>query len=389
MLAVDKTPFYAESGGQVGDRGLILGDGLRIEVSDTTKTDGDIYLHSGLIKEGELKTGDSLDLQVDDELRLSTARNHTVTHMLHKALRRVLGSHVAQAGSEVSEDKLRFDFTHFGAMTTDEKDRVEAMVNEIILSNSDVSTEIMPLEEAKAKAVAALFDEKYGDLVRVVSVGDYSHELCGGTHLDNSSVAGRFRITSESAIASGVRRIEGVTGQKALELDKENNDLLRSTAQMLKINPADLPERVGAMSERIRTLEKKIDELMRENALGAVDDLLKDAGEYKGVKYVFRQVESENQNNLRGIADMLKDKFSGVILLASVHGDKLSFVCMAAKEAVEAGVHAGNIVRAAASAAGGGGGGRPDMAQAGGRDVSALDKALETAEDTFKQMLDK
>ncbi|MDD4327938.1 MAG: alanine--tRNA ligase [Eubacteriales bacterium] len=387
-VIVPVSPFYAQSGGQVGDTGVIRGDGFIIKIEDTVKTVDGVFLHNGNVEDGVALTGAEVSLEVDRRRRLSTARNHTTTHLLHKALRDVLGDHVSQAGSDVSPDRLRFDFTHFSAMTTEERADVERIVNDEICADDPIVTEVMTVEEARGSGAMALFDEKYGDKVRVVSVGNFSKELCGGTHLESSSRACLFRIISESAVAAGVRRIEGVTGEEAILFDTERDALVRSVADTLKTNTSELARKAEQVMGQIRLLEKRVETLSRTIAMAAVGHLASEAEDIGGVMSVCAVAETADPDELREMTDLLRDRLDGgAVLLASRHGDKLSFVCMAGKKAVELGVHAGNVVKAAASAAGGGGGGRPDMAQAGAKNVLALNEAVEAGRKTLISMI--
>ncbi|MFA7205604.1 MAG: alanine--tRNA ligase [Saccharofermentanales bacterium] len=387
-VIVPVSPFYAQSGGQVGDTGVIRGDGFIIKIEDTVKTVDGVFLHNGNVEDGVALTGAEVSLEVDRRRRLSTARNHTTTHLLHKALRDVLGDHVSQAGSDVSPDRLRFDFTHFSAMTTEERAAVERIVNDEICADDPVVTDVMTVEEARGSGAMALFDEKYGDKVRVVSVGNFSKELCGGTHLESSSRACLFRIISESAVAAGVRRIEGVTGEEAILFDTERDALVRSVADTLKTNTSELARKAEQVMGQIRLLEKRVETLSRTIAMAAVGHLASEAEDIGGVMSVCAVAETADPDELREMTDLLRDRLDGgAVLLASRHGDKLSFVCMAGKKAVELGVHAGNVVKAAASAAGGGGGGRPDMAQAGAKNVLALNEAVEAGRKTLISMI--
>ncbi len=387
-VIVPVSPFYAQSGGQCGDTGIIRGEGFSILIDDTVKTPDGVFLHIGVVEDGVATTGAEVVLEPDKCRRLATARNHTTTHILHKALRAVLGEHVSQAGSDVSPDRLRFDFTHFSAMTPEEKEAVEAIVNDEICADDTVSTKVMTIDEARTSGAVALFDEKYGENVRVVSVGDFSRELCGGTHLESTSRACLFRIVSESAVAAGIRRIEGVTGEEAIRFDTEHNVLLKAVTETLKTNPSELAKKADAVMNQIRSLEKRVESLSREVALNAIGSILAGAEEIAGVKAVCASVETGNPDELREMADLLRDRLDGgVVLLASVHGDKISFVSMAGKAAVAKGAHSGNIVKAAAAAAGGGGGGRPDMAQAGGRNIAAIREAVEAGRKALMGMI--
>ncbi|MHB1453897.1 MAG: alanine--tRNA ligase [Saccharofermentanales bacterium] len=386
----DLTPFYAQSGGQSGDTGTIHGSGFTIRIEDTRRTADGVVLHSGVVEDGVATSGARVTLEVDKAQRMATARNHTTTHLLHKALQIVLGDHVAQAGSDVSPLRLRFDFSHFSALTPDEKERVEKLVNDEILADDEVVTKVMSIEEAKETGAMALFDEKYSQNVRVVSVGGYSKELCGGTHLDSSSQACLFKIVSEAAVAAGVRRIEGVTGAEAMKLVAEQEALLKTIAETFRSGTADLAKKSESIVATVKSLEKRIESQNLVLAKAVVNGIIGNAEEVAGIRMVFAAVESENADDLRNIADMARDQLGeSVVLLASVHGEKVSFVCMASKTAVAAGAHAGNLVKEAAVAAGGGGGGRPDMAQAGGKDKAAVGVALRKAKEMCLNSLKK
>ena len=387
-VIVDRSPFYASSGGQSGDIGQISLGQSRMSVLDTTKTAEGLWLHAALTETGGFRVGDRVTLQVDRENRLATARNHTTTHILHKALREVLGDHVAQAGSAVSADRLRFDFSHFQPMTYAEKRRVEEIVNRTILQNLPVETRVMNLDEARRTGAMALFDEKYGDQVRVVTVGDYSRELCGGTHLQQSSEACLFRLISESGVASGVRRIEGVTGLAAWNLVSQENQLLHETGALLKTQPAELIHRVEILLDRTRQLEKTLEaEQVRQTAQAA--ELLADqAADFHGIKVVLASMQVPDAEQLRQAADRLRDRLqSAVIILAAELDGKVAWVAMATPDAIAKGINAGQIIREAARLTGGGGGGRPDMAQAGGKDPARIAAAMQAVEQIIQAKL--
>lgn len=379
-VILDRTPFYAESGGQVGDRGVIETRDGRVNVTDCKKTPDGKYLHIGQVESGIIEKGSPATAKIDAALRMATARNHTTTHLLQKALRDVLGSHVTQAGSLVGPDRLRFDFNHFTAMTRDELKKVEKQVNEKILANLKVDVRELPIDEARKLGAMALFGEKYGDVVRVVRAGDYSIELCGGTHLSSTAQAGLVKILGESGVAAGVRRIEALTGEAAIAYFNEKEGLLNDLSLALKSSPQDSLRKVDALNAELKASEKEIERLRNKLVSGSMDDILAKAVDFKGVKAVAARFDQLDMEALRNTGDMLKNKLgSGVVVLASGYGDKVSFVAMASKDAVDRGVHCGNIIREAARAAGGGGGGRPDMAQAGGKDPSKIDEALQLA----------
>ncbi len=390
QVIFDKTPFYAESGGQSGDIGQIKTDRAKLTVEDTIKTADGIVVHLARIEQGILAVKDQAELRVDETRRLATARNHTTTHLLHKALKQVLGDHVAQAGSAVSADRLRFDFNHYQPLTDEEKLAVEQIVNDKILANLPVSTRVMNLEEARQSGATALFDEKYGDAVRVVSVGDFSSELCGGTHLSKSSEACLFRLVSEGGVAAGVRRIEGLTGQAAWDLVRTETKLLHESARLLKSSEQDLPVRIEQVVDKTRVLEKQLAAEHGKKAAQAADNLASDAEEINGIRIVAAAIDLPDPGKLRDTADRLRDSIEpGLVILAARSGDKVNFVAMASKQAVESGIHAGNIVREAARIAGGGGGGRPDMAQAGGKNPDKTTEALQAARALAVSMLEQ
>ena len=381
-VVVDKTPFYAEMGGQVGDTGVIENDGCKIEITDCTKFGGNKFIHTGKVISGEIKVGDTVTLKIDTARRKAIARNHTATHLLQAALREVLGSHIEQAGSYVSDTRLRFDFTHFESIDKETLVKVERIVNDKIFDALDVVVKEMPIEEAKKSGATALFGEKYGDTVRVVNVGGYSVEFCGGTHLHNSSEAGVFKIISESGVAAGVRRIEATTGENVLHLIEEREYMLGSIGTMLKAAQGNIVQKISAVLEENKQLTKELEALKAKMSGGAADEIINNKVDINGVAFVAGDVKGLEMNDLRTMGDKLKDKLSGeaaVIVLASGEGSKVSFVVMCTDDAVKKGAKAGDIVKAAATVCGGGGGGRPNMAQAGGKDASKIKEALEAA----------
>ena len=381
-VIVDKTPFYAEMGGQVGDTGVIENDGCKIEITDCTKFGGNKFIHTGKVISGEIKVGDTVTLKIDTARRKAIARNHTATHLLQAALREVLGSHIEQAGSYVSDTRLRFDFTHFESIDKETLVKVERIVNDKIFDALDVVVKEMPIEEAKKSGATALFGEKYGDTVRVVNVGGYSVEFCGGTHLHNSSEAGVFKIISESGVAAGVRRIEATTGENVLHLIEEREYMLGTIGTMLKAAQGNIVQKISAVLEENKQLTKELEALKAKMSGGAADEIINNKVDINGVAFVAGDVKGLEMNDLRTMGDKLKDKLSGeaaVIVLASGEGSKVSFVVMCTDDAVKKGAKAGDIVKAAATVCGGGGGGRPNMAQAGGKDASKIKEALEAA----------
>ncbi len=381
-VIVDKTPFYAEMGGQVGDKGVITSDKCKIEIEDCTKFGGNKFIHTGKVISGEIAVGDTVKLAIDTKRRKAIARNHTATHILQAVLRENLGSHVEQAGSYVSDSRLRFDFTHFEAVDKEVLAKVEKEVNEKLLDALDVVVKEMPIEEAKKSGATALFGEKYGDTVRVVNVGGYSIEFCGGTHLKNSAEAGMFKIISESGVAAGVRRIEAVTGEGALRYFEERDAMLHELSSMVKAAQNNVGQRIAAILEENKRLAKEVEALKAKMSGGAADDILNTKIDINGISFIAGNVKGLEMNDLRNMGDKLKDKLineAAVILLASGEGSKVSFVAMCTDAAVKLGVKAGDIVKAAATICGGGGGGRPNMAQAGGKDASKIKEALEAA----------
>jgi len=376
-IVTNKTPFYAEMGGQVGDTGLVSGKGFRAEVTDTRKSRSGNTVHSVTVTEGELSLGEAV-LSVDKARRTSIQRNHTATHILHKALKIVLGDHVNQAGSIVLDEKLRFDFNHFQGATAEELKRIEEIVNEEILRAMPVKTDIMDMVEAKKSGAMALFDEKYGDEVRVLSVGDFSRELCGGTHVRNSGEIGLFRIVSESGIASGVRRIEAVTGMNAYRLFIAKEELLESVAETLKSSEKDLLQKASANVAELKARSKEIEELKRSLSKGSIDTLVSSREDIGGVSLVRGEVKDADASALREITEKVLDKLkSGVVALASVDNQKVNFSVMVSKDLTAKGLHAGKLIKEIAAVAGGGGGGRPDMAQAGGKNPEKTAEALQ------------
>jgi alanyl-tRNA synthetase len=379
-LILDTTPFYAESGGQVGDSGYLEAPNFLVSVNDCKKTADGKYLHIGLVKKGLIEKGDKLIAKIDIKRRLAIARNHTTTHLIQKALRNVLGSHVNQAGSLVEPDRLRFDFSHFSPVSSEELRKIEKEVNDKILESIPVSSREMPITEAKKLGATALFGEKYGDIVRLVKIGDYSLELCGGTHLDVTSQAGLLKILGESGVAAGVRRIEALTGEAALDYHREKEKVLEEVAVTLKTSPQESVKRIEILIADIKNAEKEIEKLRSKLVNGSADEVLSGAAIVNGIKVITARFDQLDMEALRNTSDMLKSKIgSGVVVLVSSYGDKVSFVVTATKDVIEKGIHSGNIVKEVAKIAGGGGGGRPDMAQAGGKDVSKIDEALKAS----------
>jgi alanyl-tRNA synthetase len=377
-VVTDATPFYGAAGGQVGDTGKINGGaGLEIEVEDTVKDPTGLIIHKGRVVSGTITDGDEVTLSVDTGRRNDTARNHTATHILHSALRAILGDHVKQAGSMVSPERLRFDFSHFSQVAEEEIESVERFVNERIMDNVPVDIDEMDIEAAMASGATALFEEKYGDTVRVISLDTFSRELCGGTHAGRTGDVGLFKILSESSVASGVRRIEAVTGKAALAHVQETDRTLRQAARTLKTSPDAVAERVEKTITQQKAFEKEIGQLKGRLAAKSADNATDEVRDVGGVAVLARKVAVDNPGALRDLADQFKDKIkSGVVVLGSAAGDKVLLVAIVTKDLTKK-FHAGNIVKKVAGIVGGGGGGRPDMAQAGGSKPEKLDEAIE------------
>ena len=382
ILVLDKTPFYAEMGGQVADHGVITAEGVSFVVTDVQKNKGGKYMHYGKLTQGVLKLGDTVTASIDTSRRKAIMRAHSATHLLDAALRSVLGDHVHQAGSLVEADHLRFDFTHFSAMTAEELAKVEAMVNEAVMEGYDIVTEEMPIEDAKKRGAIALFGEKYGDVVRVVDMGEgYSVEFCGGTHLDNTAKVGVFHINSEFSVASGVRRIEAITGKASLELMHQNQAALAQAAATLKAKPAELCEKAESVMGEVKKLQQTIEKYKAREAAGETDRLLSGAKELGGLKVLTTTVADADANALRQMGDMLRDKNPNIVaVLATVNGGKITFLAVCGKEAVSKGIKAGDIIKTVTPICGGKGGGKPDSAMGGGSDVSKLNEALAAVE---------
>lgn len=374
------TPFYATMGGQQGDKGLITtADGIFV-VEDTVKIVGNRVAHIGYVSSGVIKSGDKATLSVDEKLRAKTCRNHSATHLLQKALRDVLGTHVEQAGSYQDSDRTRFDFSHFEAMTAEEIKKVEDIVNEKISEGIDVTTDVMTVDEARKTGAMALFGEKYGEKVRVVSMGDFSKEFCGGTHVKNTSDIAAFKILSESGVAAGVRRIEALTGDNVLKYYENIESELNEAAKVAKAQPAALAEKISSMLEEIKALKAENESLKSKAAKDAMGDVMSAVTEVNGVKLLATSVAGVDMNGLRDLGDDLKNKLGdGVIVLASENDGKVNLIVMATDGAQAKGAHAGNLIKAIAPKVGGGGGGRPNMAQAGGKNPAGIADALAEA----------
>ena len=390
-IIVKETPFYATSGGQEADTGVITTKDSEFVVEDTIKLLGGKIAHVGKVTKGIFKIGDQVDLQVNEQQRNDTAKNHSATHLLQKALRTVLGSHVEQAGSLVSKDYLRFDFTHFSALTAEEISRVEDLVNEQIAKNLTVDTKIMNIEDAKKEGAMALFGEKYSDQVRVVMMGDYSKELCGGTHVDQTGSILVFKILSETGIAAGVRRIEALTGNAVFAYYKKIEEQLENVAKAAKAEPSMLVSKIEAYIEEIKTLRSENEKLKSKLAKNSLGDILDQVVDINGVKLLAAKVPELDMNGLRNLGDQLKDNLGeGVVILASATApDKVSLLAMVTDEVVKKGAHAGNIIKELATLVGGGGGGRPNMAQAGGKNPQGIDSAIAKAKEVLTTQLCK
>ena len=380
VIIFQTTPFHPEGGGQVSDTGTIIGAMGSAQIESVRKLpDGTVY-HLAVVTEGMIKTGETVQFALDRTRRCSVARNHTATHLLHAALKKVLGTHVNQAGSLVGPDRLRFDFSHFTAVTAEELAKIEDIVNAVILDHHIVGIVETTQDSAKAMGATALFGEKYGEIVRVVRVNDFSMELCGGTHVGTTSEIGYFRIVSEGGIGSGLRRIEAVTGHGAFDYVKSRDRIFNDAAALLKVRPEELAVRAEVVMNRIKDLEKEADKLTSLLAQASVDELVANKQAIGEIAVVAGVAEAADMDGLRNMADLVRDKLgTGVVILGAVSGDKVNFVAMATKDAVAKGVHAGNIVKEAAKIAGGGGGGRPDMAQAGGKEPGKIQAALAAA----------
>ena len=390
-IITDKTPFYGTMGGQNGDIGeIICGDNV-FEVEDTIHLAGGKIGHVGFVKKGSLKKGDAVKLNVNFGNRSLTCRNHSATHLLQRALREVLGDHVQQKGSDVNSARLRFDFTHFSAMTAEEIAKVEQIVNSRIFAGADVTTNVMSIEEAKKTGAMALFGEKYGDEVRVVSMGpdgEFSVELCGGTHVKNTGDIQRFRIVSESGVASGVRRIEALTSAGLFDYYEEKETALSKAAELLKTSDNQIADKISSLLSEIKELKSEVDSLKSAAAKDALGDASSDAEEIGGLKFIAKQLSGVDMNGLRDLGDQLKTQIGeGVILLASEVGGKVSLMAMATDGAVAKGAHAGNLIKAVASCVGGGGGGKPAMAQAGGKNPAGIPEALGKAKDVVSEQI--
>ncbi|EJR52531.1 alanyl-tRNA synthetase [Bacillus cereus VD107] len=387
QLMLDVTPFYAESGGQIADRGYLLADGVKVLVKDVQKAPNGQNLHKVVVEEGTLTKDAAVKAVIDTKNRSSVVKNHTATHLLHQALKDVLGTHVNQAGSLVTSERLRFDFSHFGQVQADELEKIERIVNEKIWESIDVAISQKAIEEAKEMGAMALFGEKYGDVVRVVQVGDYSLELCGGCHVDNTASIGIFKIVAESGIGAGTRRIEAVTGKSAYELMNDQVGLLKEAAGKMKTNPKDILTRVDGLFAEVKQLQKENESLAAKLSNIEAGNLTDSVMTVDGVNVLAAKVNVADMNNLRTMMDDLKNKLeSAVVVLASVNDDKVNILAGVTKDLISQGYHAGKLVKEVASRCGGGGGGRPDMAQAGGKNPAQVEEALAFVQEYVKSV---
>ena len=387
-IITDVTPFYATKGGQLGDIGVItIGDSV-FEVKDTTPVAGSKIAHIGKVAKGMFKNGDKVTLKVDEDNRMSTCRNHSATHLLQKALREVLGTHVEQSGSYQDAGRTRFDFSHFKAMTPEEIKAVERLVNDKIAESLPVDTKVMSIEDAKKSGAMALFGEKYGDEVRVVGMGEFSKEFCGGTHVKNTGMIGQFKIISESGVAAGIRRIEAITGHNVIKYYENLENTIAEAAKIIKASPDKLVEKAKHLMEEIKALQSENESLKNKAAKEALGDVMDKVVEIGGVKVLSVEIPDTDGNELRTLGDELKNKLGeGLIFLASAKDGKVNLVAMATDGAVKAGVHAGNLIKTVAPIVGGGGGGRPNMAQAGGKLPDKIGQAVEAVKDEVKTQL--
>ena len=388
IVVLDKTPFYAEMGGQVGDHGVITAKGMTFTVTDVQKNKGGKFMHYGHVAEGVVKVGDTVQPAIDVQRRKAICRAHSTTHLLDAALKKVLGDHVHQAGSLVEPDRLRFDFTHFEAITPEQVHQIEWLVNDAILEGYPVVTEVLPIEEAKKKGAVAMFGEKYGETVRVVEMGEFSMELCGGTHLDNTAKAGPFRIKSESSVASGVRRMEATTGRLSLEGMEKSRGVLSKAAQFFKAAPSELLERLEQQAGEMKRLRQALEKFKSEASLGEAKQFLAAAKTVKGLHVLTGTRHGLDANAMRKMGDFLRDKDPAVVgVLASIAEDKITFLAVCGKTAVEKGVKAGDLVKLVSGICGGKGGGKPDSAMGGGSDLLKVDDALAAVDDFVSEKL--
>ncbi|BDC59429.1 alanine--tRNA ligase [Bacillus altitudinis] len=388
QILLDETPFYAESGGQVADKGTLKSAEAIIDIKDVKKAPNGQHVHEGVVVSGTVQKGIEVTAEVESALRKGIVKNHTATHLLHQALKDVLGSHVNQAGSLVNENRLRFDFSHFGQVTKEELSQIEKIVNEKIWEGISVAIDLKPIAEAKEMGAMALFGEKYGDIVRVVQVGDYSIELCGGCHVQNTAEIGLFKIASESGIGAGTRRIEAVTGKGAYEELNDQLAILEKAANELKSNTKDVPKRIASLQADLKEVQRENESLLAKLSQAEAGSILEKVIEVGGVNVLTEKVNAKDMNHLRTMVDELKAKLgSAVIVLGAVQNGKVNISAGVTKDVIEKGLHAGKLVKQAAEICGGGGGGRPDMAQAGGKQPEKLEEALATVEESVKSVL--
>ena len=388
IIVLDKTPFYAEMGGQCADVGDIEKDGALFRVTDVHKSKDGKYMHSGAVLKGNFSIDDKVKAEIDADRRRAIMRAHSATHLLDAALKEVLGSHIEQAGSLVTPDTVRFDFTHFAAVSPEELEKIEELVNEKILEDLAVDIREMPIEEAKKSGAVALFGEKYGDIVRVVSMGDFSKEFCGGTHLSNTAKVGLFRIVAEYSVAAGVRRIDAVVGMKAREFLRDTVSVNRSIAEILKTSPGELINKVNQNQNEQRELRRALEKLRTKLIQQESNSFLLASKDVKGVKLITAVLKDSDSDALRSAGDYLKSKSENIVaVLASVNADKISFIAVCGKGAVERGVKAGEIIKNVTKIAGGSGGGKPDVAMGGGKDVMKVDDALAAVDEIVGAMI--
>ena len=388
IVVLDQTPFYAEMGGQVADTGVITTDSVRFRVTNVQKNKGGKFMHYGTVEQGELKVGDTVTASIDTARRQAICRAHSATHLLDAALKRVLGDHAHQAGSLVEPDRLRFDFTHFESITPEQLAEIDRLVNDEILAGEPIVTEALPIEEAKKRGAIALFGEKYGETVRVVEMGDFSVEFCGGTHLDNTAKTGVFRIKSEGSVASGVRRIEATVGRLSLDTMNKNQELLFHAAQVLKTTPGELAAKAEQQAAEMKELRHELEKFKSEASLGEARQFLTAAKNVGGLKVLTAIRNGMDANALRQMGDFLRDKAPDVVaVLASANGEKITFLAVCGPEAVKRGIKAGDLVKSVCAICGGKGGGKPDSAMGGGSDLLKLDDALATVDDFVAEKL--
>ena len=388
ILVLDQTPFYAEMGGQVGDHGTIQGPNGTFQVTDVQKNKGGKFMHSGKVVSGTLSVGETVTASIDMERRKAIMRAHSATHLLDAALKKVLGDHVHQAGSLVEPDRLRFDFTHFEAITPEQLAQIDKLVNDAILEGYPVATEVLPIEEAKKKGAVAMFGEKYGETVRVVEMSDFSVEFCGGTHVDNTAKAGPFRIKSESSVASGVRRIEATCGKLSLKAMESSQGVLSRAAQFLKTAPSGLLERMEQQANEMKQLRQALEKFKAEASLGEARQFLASAKTVKDLHVLATTRNGVDTAELRTMGDFLRDKDpKAVAVIASINGEKITFLAVCGKEAVARGIKAGDLVRHVSAICGGKGGGKPDSAMGGGSDPLKVDDALASVDDFVSEKL--